>query len=279
MKALNTWQTVILVGLIGLLLGIASAIPTKAAPSTMTAESQGWWRKAGIVIPSQVGAHIHVETTVPMSGVVVNGTIAVPVTVRAHDQIGRITSVRVSDGSTVKQSWSLSLGPCTDCSWSGTLNVNLSNWGTGRREMRWTANIPNNAEGNRQFQSTGYQVCVRSCSPTYRSGWYTEARGWYDDGHGYANARLTSDPSLIGSGRTIKVALKPGSDGDPTRLAGVYIDPSFHTGSAGITVMQRSSAYTGDVLLPILPSGSHRLVLVSSDGSNAGVLSLPFSVP
>ena len=279
MKGLNNWATVVLVAILGLLLGAVSAIPVKAAPANMTAESQGWWRNAGIHVPSQVGAHIHVEVTVPMSGRIVNGTIAVPYTIKAHDQIGAITSFRVSDGSTVKQTWAVKLGPCVDCSVSGVVNVNLSNWGTGRREMRWTANIPKNSEGNRQYQSTGYQVCVRSCSPTYRTGWYTEARGWYDDGHDYANARLTSDPSAIGSGRTIKVSLKPGSGGSTTRLAGVYIDPNFHQGSAGTTVMQRTSAFTGSVQLPILSSGSHRLVLLSSDGQNAGVLAIPFTVP
>jgi len=279
MKGLNNWATVVLVAILGLLLGAVSAIPVHAGPATMTAESQGWWRNAGINVPSQVGAHIHVEVTVPMSGRIVNGTIAVPYTIKAHDQIGAITSFRVSDGSTVKQTWAVKLGPCVDCQVSGIVNVNLSNWGTGRREMRWTANIPKNSEGNRQYQSTGYQVCVRSCTPTYRTGWYTEARGWYDDGHDYANARLTSDPSAIGSGRTIKVSLKPGSGGSTTRLAGVYIDPNFHQGSAGTTVMTRPSAFEGNVLLPILSSGSHRLVLLSSDGQNAGVLALPFDVP
>jgi hypothetical protein len=279
MKNLNDWKTVALVSLIGLLLGLATAIPASSAPSTQTSESQGWWRRAGIVVPSQVGEHIHVQTTVPADGLIVNGTITVPYVIRAHNTTGRITSFRVSDGSTVKQTWSVSLGPCTDCSLTGTVSVNLGSWGTGRREMRWTANIPNNAEGNRQFQSTGIQICVRACSPSYRSGPYLEARGWYDDGHGYANARLTSNISTVKSGGTITVALKPGSDGDPTRLAGVYIDPDFHAGSAGTVVRQWSAAFSGSVTLPTLPSGSHRLVLLSSDGQNAGVLAIPFTVP
>ena len=253
--------------------------PAKGAASTFTGETQAWWRLAGISIPSQVGAHIHLQATVPASGVIVNGRVSVPVTIKAHDQIGKITSFRVSDGSTVKQSWAISLGPCVDCSYSTTVTVDFSTWGTGRREMRWTANIPKNSEGNRQYNSTGWQVCVRSCTPSYRSGWYTEARGWYDDGHDYANARLTTDPSLIGSGRTIGVALKPGSGGSPTKLAGIYIDPDFHAGSAGTTVLSRAGAFTGSVRLPVLPSGSHRLVLLSSDGQNAGVLAIPFDVP
>jgi hypothetical protein len=204
--------------------------------------------------------------------------VAVPVTVKLHDQTGKATSLRVADGSSVKQSWSLALGPCADCTWTGTVTVDFSTWGTGRREMRWTANIPDNAESKRQYQSTGYQVCVRSCSPSYRSGPFTEARGWYE-GRGYANARLTSTIDTVRSGGTIKVALKPGSGGLATKLAGVYIDPDFHAGSAGIVVKQWSAAFTGSVTLPTLPSGAHRLVLLSSDGANAGVLSIPFNVP
>jgi hypothetical protein len=253
--------------------------PAKGADATFTADSQGWWRKAGIVVPSQVGEHVHLQVTIPADGVVTNGTISVPYVIRAHDTTGRITSFRVSDGSTVKQKWTIALGPCHDCTVSGTVAVNLGSWPTGRREMRWTANIPDNAEGNRQYQSTGYQVCVRSCTPSYRSGTYIEARGWYDDGHDYANARLTSPVSGIRSGGTIRVALKPGSGGSPTRLAGVYLDPDFHAGSAGRTVLQRTGAYEGNVTLPSISSGSHRLVLVSSDGQNAGVLALPFTVP
>lgn len=245
---------------------------------TMTAESQAWWNKAGISIPGSVGAHIHVKATVPADGAVIDGKIDVPVTVTEHNNAGSITQLRVSNGSTVMQTWPLVLGPCADCTWTGTVTVDFSRWPTGRDEMRWTANIPKNSDGLRQYQSTGWQVCVRSCSPTYRSGPWIEARGWYS-GRGYANARLTSDLSTVRSGGTIKVSLKPGSGGLATKIAGVYIDPDFHHGSAGIIVKQWSSAFTGSVTLPVLPAGPHKLVLLSSDGLNAGVLAIPFDVP
>ena len=249
-----------------------------AAISTVTLESQGWWSSAGISVPSRVGEHIHVKATVPVDGVPINGQIAVPVTVTLHDQTGKATSLRVSDGSTVKQSWPLSIGPCADCTWSGTVTVDFSKWSTGRREMRWTANVPDNAEGKRHYQSTGWQVCVRACTPSYRTGPYVEGRGWYE-GRGYANARLTSDLTTVRSGGTIKVSLKPGSGGLTTRLAGVYIDPDFHQGVDGIVVRTWTAGFTGSVTLPTLPSGAHRLVLLSSDGKNAGVQVVPFEVP
>ena len=250
----------------------------KGATPTYTPESQSWWAKDGISIPGNVGAHVHVKATIPSDGTPIDGPIDIPVTVTQHGNAGLITSLRVSNGSTVMATWPLSLGPCADCSWTGTVTVDFAKWPTGRDEMRWTANIPRNGDGLRQYQSTGWQVCVRACSPSYRSGPYLEARGWYS-GHGYANARLTSPLSSVVSGGTIKVSLKPGADGLPTRLSGVYLDPSFHEGSAGTVVRQWSSSFTGSVTLPSLPSGSHRLVLVSSDGNNAGVLSVGFVVP
>ena len=143
--------------------------------------------------------------------------------------------------------------------------------------MRLTANVSSNGDGLRQFQSTGWPVPVRSTVCSTRCNVFWEARGWYDSGHEYANARLTTLD--IRSGGTIKVRLGPGSGGLPTKLAGVYVDPDFHHGSAGIVVRQWASSYTGSVTLPSLPSGPHKLVLLSSDGQNAGVLAIPFDVP
>jgi len=156
--------------------------------------------------------------------------------------------------------------------------VDFSTWGTGRREMRWTANIPTNDEGNRQYQSTGWQVCHITCSPSYRSGPWIEARGWYE-GHGYAIARLTSGIESVRSGGTVSVSLKPGSGGDATVFSAAYIDPALHSGDDGIVLGTWNGQYVGSVTLPVLPSGPHRLVLLSSDGQNAGVLVVPFVVP
>jgi hypothetical protein len=256
----------------------SSSPPPAYAGASVTLDAQGWWRKAGIVVPSQVGEHVHVQATVPVDGVPINGRISVPVKVTLHNHTGKTNWLRVADGSSVKQSWPIVIGPCGDCTWASTVVVDFSSWGTGRREMRWSANVPDNSEGKRHYQSTGWQVCVRSCSPSYRSGPFTEARGWYE-GRGYANARLTSALSTVRSGGTIKVALKPGSGGLATKYAGVFIDPSFHDGVSGHVVRTWAGAFSGSVTLPSLSSGSHRLVLLSSDGANAGVLSIPFTVP
>jgi len=264
--------------LLALSLTLGLSMSQSAPVPVVSLGSQAWWSATGIAIPSSVGAHIHLDATVPADGFPIDGSVDVPVKVTAHNQTGAITLLRVSNGSTVMQSWPLSLGPCVDCSWSGTVTVNFSAWPTGRDEMRWTANLPKNDLGNRQYQSTGWQVCIRSCTPSYRSGVYLEARGWYT-GRGYQNARLTSPLTTVQSGGTITVKLAPGSGGLPTTFSGAYIDPDFHNGSAGLTIFSRAGSYTGTIVIPALAPGPHKLVLLSSDGLNAGVLGIPFVTP
>jgi len=266
------------------LLALLAMLPAsvQAAPSTTTLESQAWWRKAGITVPSAVGSHIHVDATVPRDGAIVDGQVSIPIRVTLHNAAGRTNWFRMGTESQQLYQQSLVLGPCADCSVDLTATIDLAGVPTGRHELRMSANIPDEdpafSGSQRMFQSTGYQMCVRSCSPTYRSGVHVEARGWYLD-HAYANAKLTSDPARVTSGGVIGVRLGPGSGGLPTKYAGVFIDPDFHAGSAGIVVRTWTAAFTGSVTLPSVPSGPHRLVLLSSDGQNAGVLSIPWVQP
>jgi hypothetical protein len=258
-------------------------LPTSNEPppsATATAESQAWWAIDGFDIPSAVGHHIHLRVTYPTG--IVDGRVTFPVRVTLHDQVGSTNIVRLQNEGSYSQSVPFVLGPCDDCFRDLTITADVSNWSTGRHELRFTANVPDEqpdvSGDQRMFQSTGIQLCVRSCTPSYRSGDWLEARGWYD-GHGYQNARLTSTLASVRSGGTISVRLAPGSDGLPTKGAGVYIDPNFHDGNPGIVVREWAGPYTGSVTLPDLPSGSHRLVLVAHDGKNAGVLQVPFVVP
>lgn len=265
--------------------------PTPPTSGTATAESQAWWALDGFDIPSVVGHHIHLQVTYPTG--IVDGRITFPLKPTLHDQVGasswiRLHAVTPSGSNVERYRDDFVMGPCADCTATHSITVDVSDWPTGRHELRFTLNVPDeqpDASGaQRMFQSTGIQLCVRSCTPTYRSGNFLEARGWYDNGpagqaHGYQNARLTSALSSVRSAGTISVRLGPGADGLPTVGAGVYVDPNFHNGSAGIVVREWSGAFTGSVTLPSLPSGAHRLVLVTHDGQNAGVLSIPFTVP
>lgn len=249
-------------------------------------ESQAWWNIDGIKIPSAVGHHIHVGMCTPLDGTVLHGTVHFDVRVLLHNQVGKLTSVRVSDYSTVKRTKSVSLNTNDLPLWV-PFDINFDSWSTGRHELRWTANVPdeqpNKTGSQRMYNSTGWQYCIRSCSPNVsgRATNWTEARGWYQD-HGYANARFRSPVpvnALTGTW-TFNYEMKPGSGGDATKLAGIYIDPDFHNGSAGRVVKQTTGATSGTASIDTrtLTNGTHKLVLLSSDGFNAGVQLITFKV-
>lgn len=253
--------------------------PTTGTPYAgpcQIAESQGWWRTDGITVPSAVGEHIHVQTCIPTTKI--DGTITLEVKVTQHNGTGPIKWLRACRESSYCQRWSTNFPACADCSKTYYLPVNFGAWPTGVGELRLTANVTLNGEGKRQFQSTGWPIPVRSTTCSSRCNIFWEARGWYE-GHGYQNARLTSGPANIRSGGSISVRLDKGADGLTTKYAGVFIDPDFHHGSAGIVVKTWNAGFTGSVTLPTLSSGPHKLVLVASDGQDAGVLAFPFLVP
>lgn len=273
-----------------------SASSVSAVTPTVTLESQVWWHKTAIVVPEQVGSHIHVKAVVPVPTAIVSGSVTIPMTVTLHNAAGRTSYIRiqaVTPGGSIREVWKQNLvfGPCADCSTDVTATLDTSGWPTGRHELRITANIPDEDPGltgsQRMFQSTGWQLCVGSCSPSYRSGNFIEARGWYT-GRDYANARLTSSLASVKSGGVITVKLAPGSGGEPTKFSGVFIDPDFHNGSSGLVVdpcksdsnqFGCTSSFSGNVTLPTLTSGTHRLVLLSSDSKVVGVQVVFFTTP
>lgn len=240
-------------------------------------EGQAWWDSAGLAIPTSVGHHIHVGMCWPVnpdgSDALVDGVLHLDVRVLLHSQIGRTNYLRFQDASgSASIKFPLTIGPGDATAWV-PVDLDLGLWGTGRRETHITANIENNTDGKRQFNSTGWQLCVRSCTPTYRTPPWTEARGWYE-GHDYQNARFLSLlPVAPVSGLwTFRVRLVQSGPG------GVFIDPDFHAGSEGTRVA--AAGYYGNVTVDtrLLANGTHRLVLVASDGKSAGVQVVTFVV-
>jgi hypothetical protein len=238
--------------------------------TAFTALAVGGITTAAAATPN-VGHHVHVKVAgLPADGVIVNGVHTFHVTVLSHNQIGTVRDVRLDSEKGVMARWTVNLAPCgAACSYEFDATVDFAKWPTGRHEMRWRGEIPKSTD-QEQNSSSGVQVCVRSCSPSYRSGPYLEARGWYTD-HGYQNARLTSSLCGVRSGATIKVSLNKGSGGKATKFAGVYINPDFHAGSHGTLVKTWSGPFKGSVSLPNVAE-PFKLVLLASDGQDAGVL-------
>jgi hypothetical protein len=240
-------------------------------------------------IPATVGHHIHLDLCWPRYGTVLDGLLVLPVRIELHEVPldAKAVHLRVQwglDGNALYRR-TTDLAVSLDDHRNGVRNfqveLNLNGVPDGSTEFRFTYRIDYtvNGEARTQYQSTGYQGCVRTCASPDRAIPWTEARSWYTD-HGYANARLRSDPSCVRAGGTCRVELKPGSGGDPTVESIVTIDPNFHGGDGGRVILHRDGPYTGDITIPAdLAPGTHKLVLVSSDGQNAGVLALPFVVP
>jgi hypothetical protein len=243
-------------------------------------ESQAWWSEDGISIPDRVGHHIHVGLCWPVAddggdALITSDQLHVDARVVLHDAPNVTQFIRVSDAGSVKVRTSLVIGPGNAEAWV-PFDLDLRQWGTGRREFRWTARIPRPKPNiNEMFNSTGWQLCVRSCSPLYRRGPFTEARGYYT-GHDYSNARFVSKlPVAPVSGLwTFTVKLEKAGPG------GVFVDPDFHNGSAGTVIRPTGGPFLGTVTIDtqLLTNGYHRLVLVSSDGQSAGVLVIAFTV-
>lgn len=300
---------------------VPAAQVTQAAPDPLTCsgypeprvfmESQAWWNINNIVVPSSVGHHIHVGMCTPVDGQVVStSTIHFDARIILHDQVRRVTTIRYSDYANVIQSksvastaWTgdLTAGGCHDCQAWVPFDIPASSWSTGRHEIRWTANVPDEqpdvSGSQRMFNSTGWQLCIRSCSPNVsgRASNWTEARGWYDDrpngvAHEYANARFRSavPRGTVSGNWTFSYEARPGSGGLPTRFWGVYVDADMHHGIAGPTNVfpngvrptgtSASGTRTTTVDTTRLSDGAHKLVIVSSDGKNAGVQMITFKV-
>lgn len=245
---------------------------------------QAWWNTSGIEVPANVGHHVHLGTCFPRDGAILDGTLHLDLRVLLHAQPAgaRVVRLRAGSESVTLLDRTSDVGVPVDANGDGNrtfpVDLDIGRLSTGRHELRMSAFVAQ-PDGAQMFESSGLQFCVRACSPSYRSAGPGQiGRGWYTD-HGYANATLKTHPWDIRSGGTVAVTLAPGSGGRATVFSGVYIDPDFHHGSAGLVVGQWAGPFSGTVRLPTLASGSHRLVLLSHDGQNAGVLAVTFVVP
>jgi hypothetical protein len=242
-------------------------------------------------IPATVGHHVHLDVCWPVYGTILDGRWDLPVRIELHEVPADATAVylRAQAYSSDEYIRRADLVVPLDAHRNGVrdfvLPLDLSSWPTGSTEFRFSYQVEYTVDGQErvQRQSTGLQACIRTCTSPDRSlPWY-EARGYYekvgDTNHGYQVARLRSEPRCLRSGGLCKVEMKPGSGGLPTVESWAVLSPNFHGGSAGTVILTRDGPYSGNITLPTLAPGSYRLVLVASDGENAGVATFGFVVP
>ena len=216
-----------------------------------------------------VGQHIHTEiTNHPVDWhPIPKKPYTFHVVVKLHNETGATSFIRLDDGiagSPARRA--LVLGPCADCSTSFDWTIDFSTWSTGRHELRWHVDIPRNNDGNRQFTTSRSQLCVVSCSPSYRSQHdYNGGGSWYLDD--YATVTLRSPERNVKPGGSFTFE----ADQDATRSC-AFLNPDFHAGSSGT----RLGCFAGgDKHTLVIPSTAHvgdRLVLYADQpNGNAGL--------
>jgi hypothetical protein len=234
-------------------------------------------------IPAVVGHHVHLDVCWPRYGTILDGRWDLPVRIELHEVPIDATAVylRAQAYSTTEYTRRADLVVPLDGQRNGVrefvLPLDLSSWPTGSSEFRFSYQVEYTVdeEERQQRNSTGFQACIRSCvNPDRALPWY-EARGWYID-RGYQVARLLSDPSCIRPSGVCRVSMKPGSGGLATVEHVATVNPGFHGGNGGTVLRQGPGAFTGDITLPANLAPGSRLVLVASDGENAGVLTVEY---
>lgn len=289
--------------LAGAVLGIAllfpggGALPAQAALPCDRIETQAQWTETGWALPNAVGHHVHLATCWPKRGTVLPTKFDQEVTVILHDLPAGATSpyLRVGWGlsGTIFYKRTTDIAIPVDSSGNGSrtfvIPMDLSGIPNGVTEFRFTYDVRYtlNNLAREQFNTTGWLGCVGTCtdsSPDRALPWI-EMRGWYSKDaqgktHNYQNVRLRSDVSCLRAGGVCKVEMKPGSSGLATVKAWALIDADLHAGRLGTVLLEKSAAYSGNIFIPAdLAPGTHKLLLVASDGKNAGAGSFTFDVP
>ena len=217
--------------------------------------------------------HIHVRATNhPVDGKPIP---AAPYTfnlvIQTHEMLGKVTSVRVGDGSTVKQTKAISVTNATSPQ-TIPFTVDFSTWAVGRHELRWTANRPASTGIVRLYQSTGWEVCVVSCAPNLTSGRgsyptspFIEARGWQAD---YANVRILTAFKNLRAGQSFKVQAA-----NTATKGFCMMNPNIHAGSLGTRIGDFTRTVT-TLTIPATFGPGDKLVCQANQGTRAGVLAL-----
>lgn len=255
-------------------------------------EAQSWWLQT----PGQSGTdygHVHLGTCFPV-GETLRGTVRFDVRVILHHNSGEFYRLRIGTQSTLLYEdtspdirFTCATGTCER--WFTVYLDTRKHKYDGRTEFRMSAFVKT-PDAQTMFNSTGWLVNLNNGykRSDYRRDWnFHEGRGWYSDAVGYTNARLLSSfPWAPVRGQwTVKIDLRPGSDGIPVTYHIATVDPHFHTGHEGIVVKQGEGPFVGYVTIDTtkLANGPHKLVLRAdadhvTGSTNSGVMVIPFTV-
>lgn len=180
-----------------------------------------------------------------------------------------------SNGSQV-QAWrkTFTLGPCADCARTDTVTLDLTNYPTGRAEVRWRLNIVDGSK--RQFSTSRTQLCIVSCTPSYRSSTIKDGPGTWYTGLDYTVAFIETTDAQHKPGGTIRARIQQGN------VICAWANPDFHVGSAGTKLRTSSGVHCGSGTLTwLIPStlavGDKLVVGVFEANKSAGLVVQPLT--
>jgi hypothetical protein len=313
----------------GLLLGIAlgmvaGAIASSPARAVQTPgpcvplESQSWWQESGPRAFPGDSQHVHVGACFPWRQVI-SGTYTLDVVVKMHNEQGRwLTQVRIDDATTQNPGGTRYLAPpphfqCleVDCAFTTSITIPTSSLRAGVHEWRVGANTApvdstSSSVAERNLATSGWPVCIRSCSGAAPANRNTEFRGWYRTAtpsgrqvvgynvsrFGWASSHDAEFPWANGAYRPVSGVWQPpiwikngSSEGDtePVTRVRCWVDPDFHHGISGTPVLDAAGSFQGRLSIDTtaFSNGVHALVCAASsdeDGILDGVMRLPFEV-
>lgn len=217
---------------------------------------------------SNVGQHIHVEVAnMPVDGYPISGPYTFHITIRLHDYPAAVQYLRIDDSSTTraKRTFSPALAGGGDVAYTFDWTVDFSGWATGRHELRFHADSkdadPLTPDTQRQYTTSRWQVCVKSCSPNLsgRATPFIGGGSWYT-GPGYVVPLVLSPDTEFRPGGTIRIKSQYQSH------ICAYLNPDFHHGSHGVAL-----GCTSTVHIPDDAQVGDKLVVVADTTQEAGV--------
>jgi hypothetical protein len=301
---------------------VAGAIAAPGAHAVQTPgpcvplESQAWWQETGPPVFPGDSQHVHVGACFPWRQVI-SGTYTLDVVVKMHNEQGRwLTQVRIDDATTRSSRRFSAPTPhfqclVKDCTFTTSVTVPTSSLSTGVHEWRVAANtapVDSNTSGvaEKSLATSGWPVCIRSCSGTAAANKNTEFRGWYRTAtpsgqqvvgynvsrFGWTSSHDAEFPWANGAYRPVSGVWQPpiwikngSSEGDtePVTRSRCWVDPDFHNGGSGTQVLNAAGPFQGRLSIDTttLSNGLHALVCAAGsdeDGVLDGVMRLPFEV-
>ena len=259
-------------------------------------ETQSWWSDARVGFPGQ---HIHLGTCFPLLQPV-SGVLTLDVHGILHHDPGNVDFLRMQVWERGNQithitqpipgGWSCP--GVSECVRDFQISIDTDTLDQGRREFRLTFNIPTTPIGNRQFNTTRWHACIRSCTSAGeppvddapeidRMG----AAGWYTSSE-YTNVRINAADGQRLAYQPVSgiVAIQVLGEDD---LLEVAVDAKAHGMDPGLVLYDGPGLGQWRTVLidtSLLANGTHKLFLRGDEpdlapaGINSGVFVLPFRV-